>query len=307
MYINIIVMEWLIHKDSPEQRYDGFQYILDMVNLSDISSIRSSVSAIIAVLNNPRTTVKELKEVILLDPPLAAKVLKTANSAYYSRSFARTFNDIEQAIIWMGSEIIKELALSQKVCEIFDRDDNVGGYSRKALWRHSIAVALLAKMIYRKEFGMPGENAYVAGLLHDIGIIAEDQFFQEDFVRVLQLTKEKKLDLPVAEQEILGFDHAEVGEAISHSWGLPGELTMTIGHHNRPLKTKSEFSRIVSTLYVADRMCLLGGFAYGSESVKDDRVFLQCLRLIDVKQYALDMILKSVKDEIAKMEDKGLI
>ena len=86
------------------------------------------------MINEPRSTVMELKEVIQLDPPLAGKVLRTANSAYYSRSFTRTFIDIEQAIIWMGTEIIKELALNQKVCEIFDKDEEIEEYSRKALW-----------------------------------------------------------------------------------------------------------------------------------------------------------------------------
>jgi putative nucleotidyltransferase with HDIG domain len=300
-------IEWLLRTDPGGQKFEGIQYILDMVNLSDISSIKSSVNAIIVVINNPRSTVKELKEVIMLDPPLAARVLKTANSAYYSRSFTRTFSDIEQAIIWMGSEIIKELALSQKVCEIFDKDEAIEGYSRKALWRHSIAVALLSKMIYRKEFGLPGENAYVAGLLHDIGVIAEDQFFQEDFKRVLQLAKSKKISMPKAEYQVFGYDHAEVGQAMTYSWGLPGELALTIGHHNNPLKIKSEFSRIVSTLHVADHVCQAGGFSYGAVPVRDDDLFQECLNLMDVKPYALDLILKGVKQEISKMEDKGLL
>ena len=300
-------IEWLLRTDPGGQKFEGIQYILDMVNLSEISSIKSSVNAIINVINNPRSTVKELKEIILLDPPLAARVLKTANSAYYSRSFTRTFSDIEQAIIWMGSEIIKELALSQKVCEIFGRDEALGAYSRKALWRHSIAVALLSKMIYRKEFGLPGENAYVAGLLHDIGIIAEDQFFPEDFKRVLQLTKSKKINLPEAEYQVFGYDHAEVGQAMSYSWGLPGELALTIGHHNNPLTIKSEFSRIVTTLHVADQACQLGGFSFGTIPYKNEKVYYECLRLIDVKPFAIDLILKGVKQEISKMEGKGLL
>lgn len=85
-----------------EGKSEKIQDIVDMVNLSDISSIKRSITAIIRVTNNPKSTVKELKEVILLDPPMATKVLRTANSAYYSRSFTSIFSDIEQSIIWFG-------------------------------------------------------------------------------------------------------------------------------------------------------------------------------------------------------------
>lgn len=290
-----------------EQKVGNIQYLVDLVNSSDISSIKSSVNAIIRVINDPRSTVRELKEVILLDPPLAAKVLKTANSAYYSRSFTQVFADIEQAIIWMGSEIIRELALSQKVCEVFDRDEKIEAYSRRALWRHSIAVAMTAKMIYRKEFGLKGENAYVAGLLHDIGIIAEDQFLPEDFKTVLQLSTNRNIDMSKAELQTLGYDHAEVGEAIIDSWGLPKELIMTIGCHHNPLESRLEYSRIAATLYVADHICQEKGFAFGAEPESEKQAFLECLDIIDVKPYALNLIFKEMKAEIAKMEDKGLI
>lgn len=290
-----------------EQKVENIQYLVDLVNASDISSIKSSVNAIVRVINDPGSTVRELKEVILLDPPLAAKVLKTANSAYYSRSFTRVFADIEQAIIWMGSEIIKELALGQKVCEVFDRDEKIESYSRRALWRHSIAVAMMAKMIYRKEFGLKGENAYVAGLLHDIGVIAEDQFMQEDFKSVLQLSTNKKMDMAKAELQTLGYDHAEVGEAIIDSWGLPKELINTIGSHHDPLESRLEYSIITATLYTADHICQERGFSFGAAPESNKRAFLECLDIIDVKPYALDLIFKEMKAEMAKMEDKGLI
>ena len=290
-----------------EQKAANIHKLVDLVNSSDISSIKSSLSAIVRVINDPRSTVKELKEVILLDPPLAAKVLKTANSAYYSRSFTRVFTDIEQAIIWMGSEIIKELALGQKVCEVFDRDEKIETYSRRSLWKHSIAVAMMAKMIYRKEFGMKGENAYVAGLLHDIGIIAEDQFLPEAFKTILRLSTDQNVNMCRAEVQILGYDHTEVGEAILASWGLPAELTTTIGSHHNPLESRPEYSIIAAALYASDLICQERGFSFGAVPESDKQAFRQCLDIIDVKPYALDLIFKEMTAEIAKMEDKGLI
>lgn len=296
-------------KNSPpgEEVKKELQHIVNLVDFSEISSIRSIVTAIIRVINDPTSTVRELKDIILLDPPLAGRVLKTANSAYYSRSFQRTFVDVEQAIIWMGSEIIKELALNQKVCEIFDRDEQIEGYSRRALWRHSVAVAMLTRGIFRKEYGLKGENAYVAGLLHDIGIIAEDQFFQDDFKQILHIAIEKKTDISASELEYWGYDHAEIGHAIGESWGFPAELLSSIGFHHCPLLYRGEYSKFVSTLYAADFVCQTNGFAYGVVLNSGEKIFRKCLRIMDVKPYAIELIFKDVKKELGVMGDKGII
>jgi putative nucleotidyltransferase with HDIG domain len=288
-----------------EERFDKVLDLVDQVNLSDLSSIKQSVTAIIQVINDPKSTVKELKDIILLDPPLAMRVLKTANSAYYSRSFSRSFSDIEQAIIWMGSEIIKELALSQKVCEIFENDEEYEEYSRKKLWRHSISVALTAKAIYRKEFGERGENAYVAGLLHDIGVIAEDQFLQQEFKKVLALTKTKGIDLPAAEETILSFNHAEVGGAICSSWGLPDSLVASTACHHSPNRSAIQYSKLSSTLFIADFICQENGYGYGIPSPAKKEILKECLKITEIKSHALDIIFKSIKTELSQMEDKG--
>ncbi len=302
-------MEWRmtgpLAMPSRQQKDDAIRNLVEQVNSSDISSIKSVVNAIIRVINDPRSTVKQLKEVILLDPPLAAKVLRIANSAYYSRVFTRTITEIEKAIIWIGSDIIKELALSQKVCEIFDRNEEIGSYSRKSLWTHSIAVALTAKTIFRKEFGLPGENAYMAGLLHDIGIIAEDQFLQEDFQQILLLSKSKKMDMARAENETWGYNHADLGQAVAGSWNLPTELVTTIGYHANPLTYEGNFSKIICTLYVADFVCLEKGYAFGSAPIQDKIILQKCLKKIEVKSSALNLIFKSIKAEMNKMQDRG--
>lgn len=290
-----------------EKKEEQLQAIVDMVNLSDISSIKITINAILKVISNDNTTVRELKEIIELDPPLAAKVLKTANSAYYSRSYTRTLMDIEQAIIWMGFEIIKELALGQKVCEIFNRDEAINGYSRKILWKHSIAVALMAKSISRKEYALKGENAYAAGLLHDIGVIAEDQFLRDPFRAVLHLSRNRKIDLPQAETELLGFNHAELGEAIAQSWNLPQDLIDSIGGHHLPLNRPPGNQRLTATLFVCDYICQENNLGYSPIPLHNPLLLDQCLYTMDVKPYAIHLIFKDVLQQMAEMEDKGLL
>ncbi|HDY90053.1 MAG TPA: HDOD domain-containing protein, partial [bacterium] len=104
------------------------------VNKSDISSIKGVIIRLITVINNPKTSAIDLKNIIEKDPPLASRLLKRANSAYYG--FQKKINEIQEAIILIGFDDVIELALSQKVCELFQKDGHFEGYSRTGLWEH---------------------------------------------------------------------------------------------------------------------------------------------------------------------------
>ncbi len=288
-----------------EQKHDKLQAVVDSVDRSEISSIKTVVSGIVNTINDPRSTVKDLQDIIEIDPPLTAKVLRIANSAYYSSP--NLISEIRQALIWMGTDVLRELALSQKVCEIFQKDEVIHGYSRIMLWKHSIAVALLAKMIFRREFGLKGEDIYAAGLMHDIGIIVEDQFLQNDFKHILSKTKDEKKNLSKAEYEVLGYTHTDIAREITNRWDFPQELVVSIGYHHRPNKITQEFLRFGSTLYLADYLCQMRGIGYADAPFHDKTAFEQCLTNLGLMPHALEIIVKDMEQEISKMEDQGLI
>ena len=287
-----------------EEKSTKLKKIVKMVNKSEISSIQNIVSGVTKIINDPKSSAKDLKEIIQIDPPLTGKLLKLANSVYYS---PRTrISEILQAIIWVGYDALKELALRQKVCEVFDGDSTIEGYSRTLLWKHSVAVSLLGKMIYRREFGEKGENIYVAGLLHDIGIIVLDQFCEDEFSLILSKTKTEKKNHTKTEKEVLGFDHTEVGKAMTNDWNLPQELVEVIGCHHNPDNIAQEFVRPGSTLYVADYVCQQKGLGYSDAPIQDKELFRRCLKRLDLTSYALDLIVEDVEQELFKMEEQGL-
>ena len=290
--------------DQQAQKYEKLANMVELVNDSEISSIRNTVTVVIKIINDPKSTAKNLKDIIQVDPPLTARVLKLANSSYYSPP--DKIAEIMKAIIWIGWDAIKELALSQKVCEIFYEDETINGYSRSSLWKHSLAVAVFAKMIYRREFGMRGENIYAAGLLHDIGLILEDQFCHDKFKCVLTKSKFEEKNLTSAEKEIFGYDHADLGNAITSSWKLSKELSAAIANHHDPDKVDQDFSIMTYTLYVADILCQEKGFGYWEAPFGDKAVFKSSLRKLGIKNHALQLIVADAEKEILKMEDQGL-
>jgi putative nucleotidyltransferase with HDIG domain len=283
---------------------DGrFQSLLQSVENSDISSIKTVVSGIIRIINDPRSTVKELKELIEMDPPLTARLLKIANSAFYS--LQRKVGEIEQAIILIGFEELKELALNQKVCELFAKGGRIQEYSRPLLWKHSVAVALLSKMLYRKEFGLKGDNIYAAGLLHDLGIVIEDQFLHPQFAEILKLVHEGGKNLADVEASVLGFHHAEVGGALLDHWSFPSEFVFSIVYHHSSFEQPQDYTSMVLTLYVANYICQSRGIGYSDSPLLNTEAYRRCLNTIGVNDTSVDVIVEDLRKEMARIESRG--
>ncbi|OGV39709.1 MAG: hypothetical protein A2020_08780 [Lentisphaerae bacterium GWF2_45_14] len=289
---------------SDEEKLKKLEKISERVRDSELSSIRNVTSGIVKIINDSKSNARDLKAIIEIDPPLTAKVLRTANSAYYYSR--RQISDIEEAVIWIGFDNLKEIALSQKVCEIFQKNDDFMEYSRTRLWKHCIAVGLLAKMIYRMEFGESGENIYAAGLLHDIGIIVEDQFYEEEFKQVLHDYQIDKSTLHTAESKFWGYDHADIGQAVASSWQLPEDLMISIGFHHNFEEVPPDYMRMATTLALADNLCHESGFGYRKFFVQKG-LTRRLLDILEIKKYAMDMIMDGMKKEIKRMEGQGIL
>jgi putative nucleotidyltransferase with HDIG domain len=290
---------------TPHNHTEELRHLIEQVNASSISSIGSVVTRIIAVINDPDATAKELVDIILTDPPLAANVLRLVNSAYCAPK--NKIVDIQQAVIFIGFEALQELALNQKVCEIFKRGIKINGYSRKKLWKHSVAVALFSKMIYRKEFAQRGENAYALGLLHDLGIIIRDQFQNEMLLMALQAAAQYNLPLNDAERETSGYDHAHIGMALAENWRLPEDIIFGIGCHHDPRESQDGDTTLSQVLHIANYCCQKNTIGYCDAPLQDAAVFTHCCHALKIEPHAIELVMGEVQHKIADMEAEGLL
>ena len=277
--------------------------LIVQVNDSEICSIQRTIANILRIINDPKSSAKQLKDVIELDPPLSAKMLMRANSAYYGAS--QHIDEIQKAIVWLGFDMVKELALSQKVCELFLDDTQHGDFSLPDLWKHSVAVALCGKLICRREFRQSGNNLYAAGLLHELGIIIENQFLHEGFVNMLDHKHRYDDAFPPAEMKAFGYDHTMVGAWLARQWDFPAELVDCISWHHTPLDAEGSCSRLAMALYIADHLCGHEGIGYCDEPSGDREMLQTCMQKLDMKPVAAQLIVTEVKEEIARMEQQG--
>lgn len=276
------------------------QELYELINNSYISSIERIVTEIVRVINDPTSSAKDLKDVIELDPPLTGNVLRRANSAYYSRH--RGVSEVQDAVILLGFDVVKELALNQKVAELFADSTMIYGYSRLALWKQSVATAMAAKFIYRWEFSQRGNDIYAAGLLHNIGIVVEDQFLHDGFVQILRRSEQEGTGFLHLETEEFGFDHTNIGMAIANNWNLPVDLVMAIGYHHVPEATSGDSFRMAATLFLANYICqeLVLGFTHAP--VRDNRQVRQLMDRLELTEKGLRHIAEEVELELHKME-----
>lgn len=286
-----------------DEKTNKINQLIQLVDNSDISSIKNIVTGLIKIINDSNSTARELTELIQIDPPLTAKVLRLANSAYYSPR--EKISEITRAVIWVGYDAIKELAINQKVCEIFNNSQFGEEYSRELLWKHSLAVALLAKLIYRREFGERGENIYAAGLLHEIGIIANDQFFPDSFQQLLHQSKTDRQNMIDIEYLNSGYNHAETGRAIIKHWQIPDEICSAIGNHHSPEEAAKKDMKFTYTLYIADYYCQRREIGFCDAPFESDSIFNRCIKELGLESYALELLFENVELDMKKMEEQG--
>jgi len=193
----------------------------------ELSSLPQVLAEVLKVSSNDKSSANDLSNVIMKDPALTAKLLRVVNSPFCGQ--AREVTSIKQAVMALGIRTVTALALSTSV---YDLTNKIGGLiDRKKFWRHSLEVAIGSRMIAEKIGYESPEEAFVAGLLHDIGVLILESSFPEEFKRIWKLVESgEKQEL--VEQRTWGTDHAKAGQFLMDQWGIPKKLGEAIGAHH---------------------------------------------------------------------------
>ncbi|MDH5458457.1 MAG: HDOD domain-containing protein [Nitrospinota bacterium] len=183
------------------------------------------------VVNDPTSSFSDIAQVVNMDTALSARLLKIVNSSFYS--FPSNIETVTHAIAVIGTEQLHSLALATTIISNFkgvsDKSINMNSF-----WQHSMGVAIIARNLAIHCRETNPERFYLAGILHDIGRLIILENLPNESNEILKRQKETGGILWQIEREILGFDHGEVGAALSRSWNLPLSLEEIIGNHHSP-------------------------------------------------------------------------
>ncbi len=245
--------------------------------IDDISTLPHVALRVMEVANDPKSGAADLKEAVEGDAAFSARVLRCVNSSAYGTRTQIT--NLQQAVAYLGLKQIRNLAMTASVSDLFKRDAKIGTYRRSGLWRHLVSVGLCARLIAMRRKVRHFEDVFVAGLLHDIGIVFEDQYAHGQFRSVIQSLDTRKT-LAESEREQLDFDHTTLGERVADNWGFSERIKAAIRYHHTSADYEGEEIDVVRCIEVANVICTLKGISsVGLKLVEPSQAALEGLSL----------------------------
>jgi len=230
-----------------------------------IMTLPQIVDQINRLVESKTASATDLHRVIKADPALSARILRLVNSAYYG--LPGRVGSLEKALILLGVTAVKNLAIGAGVEQLFHRLNLPGPLSGRDMWTHSLSVAAGARELGRRAGMDYLEEIFMAGIIHDLGVLAAAQVEPADFAAVVHACMGSKNRWAIAELEILGIDHAAAGAHLAARWHFPSYLVaMVRDHHTWP--EKPEASDLTGVVFLADTIaCGLGeGFTLSAQS-----------------------------------------
>jgi putative nucleotidyltransferase with HDIG domain len=224
--------------------------------ISEVSSLPTLAMRIFDVASDPNTDAEDLTRVLENDPALAARVVRTANSAFYG--LKRKVPDLFSCVMLLGFKEVRNLALTVYVAGLFRETSGYGCYQRQGLWNHLVATAAVARFLCKRVRRREAEDAYLAGLLHDLGYILLDQYLHARFRNVIDQLNERTPTDEI-EQSNLGFDHSELGARVAEKWRFPEILVTAIRYHHHTAECPGDERDILNSVALANYICHLKG------------------------------------------------
>ena len=230
-------------------------YILEEV--ITLPSLPGTVAHITRLVNDPDCPLSQVAHAISADPSIALKSLRLVNSAYYG--LREKVNSVEHAVVLLGMKVIKNLVFTATVFDTLQSEE-------ETLMRHSIACGVVMRILVGSGQVQDcaiedADEAFVFGLLHDVGKIIISQFMPDEYAQVSETAAERQIPSFEAEREVLGFDHAEMGGHLARKWKLTEALITAIeGHHDLTHCSNSDYRGAAALLSIADYISNAAGF-----------------------------------------------
>ncbi len=267
--------------------------------ISHIATLPEVTLKIIELVEDPSSSAQDLHEVISNDPALCSRILKVVNSSFYG--LPGQIASINRAIVMLGLNAVKNIAIAASLAKLFRGGELTPFFSAKELWDHSNAVAIACKMISdRLGLGL-GDEAYLAGLIHDIGIMVEMQYDRTNLIDALDRCNADSSGTPAVslletEEEIFGANHQDFGKGLCEKWKFPAPFVAAAGFHHNPTEAPSETKKIVYIVHAADVIASMidGGFKLDNPTLEIHKEVVEDLKLTDAM--ITDLVTKLVEE-----------
>lgn len=274
-----------------DKRSELKKIIMDTKTLPTLPGVINKLNSL---SDNDKASVQEMAKIVSSDQVLSARILRLANSPSYG--FYRV-STISNAMILLGVNVVKSLALSSSIFAIMEKN-SVG------LWEHSLGVGVAANLLARRLKLPECEEIATAGLLHDIGKVIISLKCAEAEKEILRLAHDRKIYIQEAEREIIDTDHSEVGGWLAKSWFLPDKLSEPVTFHHDVAKSVNHRVK-TSVVHIADVLIKASGFGNSGDRYvpKIQQVAWDALEL---NEQALSDVVEEIEDKLVEVKNFSL-
>lgn len=226
--------------------------------VTTIATLPEVTAKIITTVEDPKSSAQALHKIVSHDPALVTRILKVVNSAFYG--LPGQIGSIERAIVLLGLNAVKNIAVAASLGHLFRGAKLSDQFSAKDLWRHCIAVGVASRDLAKQMKLQMAEEAFLAGMIHDMGILVSMQLWPEQIRAVCERASHAGTTGDTAsfcemEREMIGADHQQLGLALAEQWKFPQGCQLVAGNHHNPAALGGQNRLLVSLVYAADFIC----------------------------------------------------
>jgi two-component system cell cycle response regulator len=207
---------------------------------------------VVVLCSDPQTHISKLIEVISSDLSIFCQVLRIANSPYFN--YPQEITAIEQAIIVLGSNLLRDIVLSIAINSIYQSLKVNSDFNLNELWEHAFLTGLVGRALAERYDPERKDILFIGGLFHDIGKLVQSQIIEKDFLLIFIKSRRENEKLHILERRILGFHHGDVGGFLLQKWNLPEIVVQMVKFHHFPIEYigEDEQLRMVRFIYLSD-------------------------------------------------------
>lgn len=261
----------------------------------DLPSLPTTIVKVVQAMESETITTRQIEDLISTDPAIAAKLLKVVNSAYFG--MPRQISSISQAIAILGLHQVRNLVLGIGVLNALSGDSTRTELTLQKFWERSFGAAACAQLLarHKKLPSKEHESLFVAGLLHDIGVLFMLTQFTVPYLEVLESSHENCEPLIDVERRLMNTDHASLGGMLAHTWNFPESLEELIRCHEEPGDPHD--SPAFACIHVADRVAC--GLVDDECSGYPQQIKPEVLEWLDMSDEQLDDLKDQVKTQVS--------
>ncbi|MFO0830455.1 MAG: HDOD domain-containing protein [Phycisphaerales bacterium] len=271
--------------------------------ISHIATLPEVTVKVVELVESPKSTAQDLHKIISTDPALCSRILKVVNSSFYG--LPGQIASINRAIVMLGLNAVKNIAIAASMAKLFRGGELGPNFSARDLWTHSNITGGTAKLIASQiKLGLTDE-AFLGGLIHDIGMMVEMQYDRAKLAEVIKNTGidakgVPAMDMLAAEQQVYEANHQDFGTGLCERWKFPKSFAYVAGWHHRPMDLAAENRTLPAVVYIADRLAAETGLGFRGDLLSTE-TSAEVLDFLKISKDKLDELRNQVKAQAKDM------